>query len=132
MDRARIEIMSAQHTLVIADDEPMMRHLLTQSLGSQGFKVLVAENGVEAMTLVKANPVDLIITDIHMPKGGGLKFLENLRASSELMNIPVIVMSGDADHLKSEQLLGATLLRKPFRRRELVELINSILVPQPG
>lgn len=73
-----MESMSAQQTLLIVDDEPMMRHLLTQTLDSQGFKVLVAENGVEALTLVKTNSVDLIITDVHMPKGSGLKLLENL------------------------------------------------------
>lgn len=126
-----MEIMNAQQTLLIADDEPMMRHLLTQTLESQGFKVLVAENGVEALSLVKANSVDLILTDIHMPKVSGLKLLENLRASPEQGKIPVILMSGDADHLKPDQLMGATLLRKPFRRRELVELIHSILGPQP-
>jgi CheY-like chemotaxis protein len=120
--------MGNQPNLVVVDDEPMMLHLLSQTLGSQGFNVLTAPNGVEAFELIKGNPVSLILTDLHMPKGGGLKLLELLRASAHKA-IPVIVMSGDADDLKPFQTEGITILRKPFRRRELVELISSILEP---
>lgn len=120
--------MNTQPTLLVADDEPMMRLLLSQTLGSQGFNVLVAENGLQAMEIVNNNKITLILTDINMPKLNGLKFVENLRSTSH-KNIPVILMTGDADHLKESELKGATVLRKPFRRRELVELIQTILAP---
>jgi two-component system chemotaxis response regulator CheY len=115
-------------TLLVADDEPMMRLLLSQTLGAQGFNVLLAENGIQAFEMVNQNEVTLILTDINMPKLNGLKLVENLQASTH-KNIPVILMTGDADHLKESELKGATVIRKPFRRRELVELIQSILAP---
>lgn len=123
--------MNNQPTLLVADDEPMMRLLLSQTLGSQGFNVLLAENGLQAMELVNKNKITLILTDINMPKLNGLKFVENLQATSH-KDIPVILMTGDTDHLKESELKGATVLRKPFRRRELVELIQTILAPAPG
>ncbi len=127
----RIIGMSKNPTLVVADDEPMMRHLLSQTLGSQGFNVLLAENGTQAFDLINANQVTLVLTDINMPKGNGLKLVEDLKASQH-KNIPVILMTGDTDQFNESQLRGATVLRKPFRRRELVELIQSILQPQRG
>lgn len=118
--------MSAALKLVVADDEMLMRHLLSQSLGGQGFEILMAETGQQAFELVKRNKVDLVLSDISMPEGTGLQLLGWMR-NSEFKNIPVVLMTGDQDNVAPAEAAGATLLRKPFRRRELVELINSVL-----
>lgn len=120
--------MTSSPTIVVADDEPMMRHLLKQTLEGQGFNVLLAEDGLEAFELVKKHPVQLLLSDINMPKCNGLKLLENLRLSDQ-RSLPVILMTGDTDQFVVSQSLGAIILRKPFRRRELVELIQTILPP---
>ena len=118
--------MTNEPTLVIADDELLMRQLLLQTLGSQGFKVLLAEDGEQALRLVKSHPVNLVLTDINMPNVSGLKLVEQLQ-ESDYKDLPVILMTADSDHFTNPELKGATILRKPFRRRELVELINSVL-----
>jgi len=112
--------------ILVADDEPVVRHLLAQSLGGQGFEVLLAETGSAAFALVKKNPPSLVLTDINMPDGDGVQLVQWL-SESEHKDIPVILMTGDLDQIESKSLTGAIILRKPFRRREVVELINSVL-----
>jgi CheY-like chemotaxis protein len=120
--------MSNSRKIVVADDEPVVRQLLAQSLGTRGFDVLLAENGKEAFELVQKNKVDLVLSDINMPGSGGIELMEMIRRSDH-KDMPVVLMTGDADAFEKSKAEGATILRKPFRRQELVELINSILDP---
>ena len=125
-----MENMSNPRTLIIADDEPLMRQILAQTLMDHGFSVLMAENGNQAFSFVKANRVDLVVTDLNMPQGGGLGLLKSLH-ESEFKNMPVIVMTGNPESYSKKDLYGATILFKPFRRQELVELVKSILNDKP-
>ncbi len=123
--------MSISPTLIVADDEPMMRQILSQTLTDQGFTVLMAENGTEAFALMQSARVDLVVTDLNMPKSGGLSLLKSLRESN-YRETPVIIMTGNAENLSDQDLYGATVLYKPFRRQELVELIRSLLKIEDG
>lgn len=121
----------SRKTLVIADDEELTRVFLSTTLSGQGFEVLLAEDGAKAFELVEQNHVQLIVSDIHMPRMDGLKLLEKLRGSRHV-GVPVILITADGDSFTEAQAQGATVLRKPFRRRELVELINSVLDRKPA
>ena len=121
--------MSNSRKIVVADDEVVVRQLLAQSLGLQGFEVLLAQNGKEAFEIVQNNPaVDLVLTDINMPGSGGVELMEMMKQSIH-KDMPVILMTGDGDAFEKSKTSGATILRKPFRRQELLELINSVLNP---
>ncbi|MFC1807654.1 response regulator, partial [Candidatus Omnitrophota bacterium] len=80
-----------KHILVI-DDEPEVCSLLNDFLGSRGFKVDIAHNGEEALSLIKQKIPDLITLDVVMPVMGGFEFLENLRAQPAYISIPVIML----------------------------------------
>lgn len=108
-----------------------MRQLLQQTLGSQGYHVLVAEDGAQAFDLVTKNQVNLLVTDINMPNLNGLKLVAKLQETPH-KGVPVIMITADSDHFTNPELKGATILRKPFRRRELVELIKSVLAQAAG
>lgn len=119
--------MSNSRKIVVADDEPVVRQLLAQYLDLQGFEVLLAQNGKEAFELVQKSPaVDLVLSDIIMPGSGGLELMEIMKQSKH-KDTPVILMTGYGDTLENWKALGATILRKPFRRQELLELINLVL-----
>lgn len=113
--------------LVVADDEPMLRNLVGASLKGQGFEVLTAANGEQAFELVKANPeVILVISDINMPGKDGW-WLVNALNESEFSALPVILMTGEMNQFDKVKAKGASVIAKPFRREELVQMISFIL-----
>ncbi len=113
------------HKILIADDEAEIRDLLKLYLENDGYKIIEAGDGVEAMELLEREAPDLLILDIMMPKMDGYKVLSKLREKS---NMPVIILSAkDAD---SEKILGLNLgaddyLAKPFNPLEAVARVNS-------
>ena len=70
----------SQYTLLIVEDEEMLRDVIVFDFKRKGFQVLSEENGVEAFKLVKANKVHLVLSDMRMPGGDGMTLLEQVRA----------------------------------------------------
>lgn len=118
------------HILVV-DDEPQVRAMLSLFLRKSGFEVSVAEDGEEAMKIVAALPVDLIVLDLIMPGKEGLETIMALRKSGHAPK--VIAVSGGAktvstDFLPVAQKLGAdAILKKPFRNEALLQTIHELL-----
>lgn len=115
------------YKILIADDEAEIRSLLKLYLENDGYSVVEAKDGAEALIKIKENSPDLCVLDIMMPELDGYQVLRKLR---EFSNIPVIILSAkDAD---SEKILGLNLgaddyLSKPFNPLEAVARINSNL-----
>ena len=82
----------AARPILVVDDEPNMRTALFEALTRQGHAVDLAENGEEALDKFKANPFDLVITDVRMPRVDGLEVLREIKKSSA--QTPVVVVSG--------------------------------------
>lgn len=114
-----------ERTILIADDEKEIRELLRLYLENEGYIVVEAADGREALELMDKTHVDLCVLDIMMPKLDGYGVLRELRKS---YNIPVIILS--AKNADSEKILGLNLgaddyLAKPFNPLEAVARINS-------
>ena len=113
------------YKILIADDEAEIRDLLKLYLENEGYAVIEAADGVEAINLVNQQSPDLCILDIMMPKMDGYKVLRKIRETS---NVPVMILSAkDAD---SEKILGLNLgaddyMAKPFNPLEAVARVNS-------
>jgi CheY-like chemotaxis protein len=123
------------HILVI-DDDPVLRRVVTLALEAAGHSVLRCENGRKAVAYLQHDHADLLVTDIVMPEMDGV---ETLRAARQLdPNLPILAISGGGsfdpkDYLGIAQAFGATaVLPKPFRPAELVELVSQLLAPPPG
>jgi CheY-like chemotaxis protein len=104
-------------SILVIDDEPNIRTLLRAILESDGHTVIEATNGREGVTLYRQQPVDLVITDIHMPELNGLDLI--LELTREFLNVKVIAISGEQGEATSSlhmaKLLGARqVLHKPF------------------
>lgn len=113
------------YTILIADDEAEIRNLLRLYLENEGYFVIEAKDGQQALDELKKNHVDLCILDIMMPGIDGFHVLQEIRKEN---NLPVLILSArDAD---SEKILGLNLgaddyLAKPFNPLEAVARVNS-------
>ena len=114
-----------EYTILVADDEKEIRELLRLYLENAGYKVIEAEDGQQALDLLRSNEIDLCLLDIMMPKMDGYHVLQELRKES---NIPVVIIS--AKGADSEKILGLNLgaddyMAKPFNPLEAVARVNS-------
>lgn len=122
--------------ILIADDEEKIRILVGDFLRSEGYNVLEAEDGTQALTVFNENSIDLCILDIMMPKIDGLKVLKNIRLKSD---VPIIMLT--AKNQDIDQLLGFgngsnDYVTKPFNPNILVARVQALLalvqVPDKG
>ena len=115
-------------TLLIVDDEEALRDCMSYDFRKKGFTVLSAENGANAFELVKANKVDLVISDMKMPGGDGMSLLEQIRTFNP--DIPnLIFVTGFSDRTEEECLAkGAKkVISKPFDRKALMSAVMETL-----
>jgi CheY-like chemotaxis protein len=126
-------------TILLVDDDPLVRRTLTRALERLGHGVVTSENGLDGARRAREGGLDLAIVDIHMPDMDGLELLAQLKATCP--TLPVIMMSGgdqtrDLALLGDAKLLGASAtLAKPFSLDELHTLVASLLssrVPRTG
>ncbi|MDJ0694462.1 hybrid sensor histidine kinase/response regulator [Mastigocoleus sp. MO_188.B34] len=122
----------SSRVVLIVDDAISLRQTLSLTLQKYGYQVIQAQNGVEALEQLQKNPnIQLVVSDLEMPRMNGFELLSNIRQSPEFIKIPVIILSsrsGDK-HRQLAQNLGATAyLTKPYLEHEFIakadELIN--------
>jgi two-component system, OmpR family, KDP operon response regulator KdpE len=114
-------------TVLVVDDEPPIRRLLRTSLGAQGYDVIEAGNGRDALAIIDRDKPDLVILDLGLPDRDGIDVIRAVRAHS---TVPIIVLSvRDDERGKVEALdLGADdYVTKPFGVEELVARIRTAL-----
>ncbi|OIR12362.1 transcriptional regulatory protein ZraR [mine drainage metagenome] len=114
--------------ILAIDDEPHMRRLLEISLRQAGYQPIVAENGREALDILRKDNVDLVVSDLHMPVMDGLKLLEAMR--KENINIPLIIVTAQGEVASAVQAmkLGASdYILRPFDLETLEIAITRAL-----
>ncbi|HUQ23337.1 MAG TPA: PAS domain S-box protein [Gaiellaceae bacterium] len=119
---------TAGKTVLVVEDEDVVRGLVRTVLEGVGFTVLVARNGEEAFALAAKHHVDVLLSDLAMPKLGGQEVVERLRASYP--ELKVVYMSGYAESgIFSDGVLppGTAFLEKPFTFSELTEAVQKVL-----
>jgi two-component system response regulator (stage 0 sporulation protein F) len=118
-------------SILVIDDEPIIRALLRTVLEGAGHTVTEATNGREALALYRQQPADLVVTDIYMPELNGLDLI--LELTREFPNVKVIAISGaqggQASVLNAAKLLGArqTFL-KPFSLEQFLAAVEDELL----
>ena len=119
---------AAVGTILIAEDEEPLRRVAKRVLEREGYKVLVATNGKEALDLIRARPVDLVISDLMMPQMTGLEFYHALRG--DRINVKFLFTSGHApDDLRSSPEFGTILhmMPKPWDVPHLLAKVRELL-----
>ena len=115
-------------TILVVDDEPSIRNLLSRFLSRSGYTVLESADGRDALEQLRQRKVDLLISDIVMPERDGLEILRALRKDFE--GLKVIVMSGafDGRFLRTAEMLGAhATLQKPLKINLVLDTIRQVL-----
>jgi DNA-binding NtrC family response regulator len=130
-----------RRTVLVADDELSIRKVLSATLKRDGYEVFVASDGAEALELLRTHPIDLVLTDLRMPKVDGMALLRHVLA--EHAGVPVVILTahGTVDTAVEAMKLGAfDFLSKPFDQDELRLVIKkasataalSTAEPEPG
>jgi len=117
--------------ILVAEDSPTVRKLVTLALKTQGFRVVQAQDGMDALEKLARYEVDLIITDLNMPNMDGYSLIQAIRENEHLKDVPIIVLSSEAKEEDKQRAfaLGAdSYLVKPFNARrvqfEVAKFIN--------
>ena len=117
-------------TILIADDEPNQLELLSYNLEQAGFTVMQAKNGQDALQKIEDHAPDLVILDWMMPHLSGIELCRLLRSRSDIMLLPIIILSARGE--EGDRTLGLDsgaddYMSKPFSPRELVSRVKALL-----
>ena len=117
----------SQVTVLVVDDDPASRDLLTTNLRREGYQTVQARGGDEALELALKLRPDAITLDVLMPKTDGWAVLSALKANPELCDIPVIMVTVAPDRGIGLSLGAAEVMTKPVDRAELISLLRNLL-----
>lgn len=123
-------------TVLIADDDHDLRETLAEALEDAGYRVVQAANGEEALARFDADPADLVITDMLMPKTEGFETVFELKRRYKLRNIVAMSgggRSGNSDILRAAQEMGIRrVFQKPIDLTELVDFVDDLFNAKKG
>jgi len=125
-DQARAAVAPRRRILVV-DDEASIREVLTQYLQLEGFTVLQAADGVEALRSAEAQPPDLVVLDLMLPGMDGLEVCRRLRATSAVPILMLTARSDETDKLAGFAVGTDDYVTKPFSPREVVVRVQAIM-----
>lgn len=124
------QIDASQHLIMVVDDNKINLYILKHVLENEGFNVITAINGQEAITKAKEFYPDLIALDICMPEKGGLDVCREIRLDKQLSDIPIIFVTADTtDEILMEAFDsgGTDYIRKPVNKTEVIARVRSML-----
>lgn len=118
-----------KNTILIVDDDENLRKTLVFDFMSRGFNTLEAANGTTAFEIAKTHKVDLVLSDVRMPGGGGIELLNRLKSVDP--NFPVVILVtgfADIDPEEAYDKGADAVFAKPFERKKLVEAVHNALL----
>jgi two-component system alkaline phosphatase synthesis response regulator PhoP len=119
--------------ILAVDDERHIVRLVQINLVKEGYEVITASNGREALEKVASEKPDLVVMDVMMPEMDGFEALEKMKADPEMQNVPVIMLTAkaqDADVFSGWQKGADLYLTKPFNPAELLSFVRRIFASQ--
>src|SRR5829696_6316956 len=124
--------MADQKTILLVDDDRELIDGLRTLLEKQGYRVVQANDGHQAKTVIYNQKPDLVILDMMMPRMGGYPVLEHFRGKPDVPPIIMITANEGSRHKAYAEYLGVVdYIRKPFAMERLLEAVNRALKPQP-
>lgn len=117
-------------TILAVDDSASMRQMVRFTLEGAGYKVVQAEDGVEALQRAKESTADLVLTDVNMPRMDGITLVRELRTLDQYKGIPMLVLtteSGQDTKMRGKQAGATGWIVKPFNPEQLLATIAKVL-----
>jgi len=121
--------MAKDKSLIVVDDDDDIREIFVNALSKLKLKILEAENGEEALKIIKKNNIILIISDLNMPVMDGVELLYAVRENLK-SNVPLIFTSAYTDNLEKRKLdmTNVSFLKKPFTDEQLLNKVKEIIL----
>lgn len=122
--------MTKEYTVLVVDDEVEALQLVELMLRNSPFRIKTAKNGEEALTTAQSQRIDIVILDVMMPDMSGVTVCGHLRATPQLRDIPIVMLTALDDYATRRKAIqaGATdLLTKPVARDELLSKLNGVI-----
>jgi DNA-binding response OmpR family regulator len=116
--------------ILVVDDQPQLLESIQMTLELAGYRVYTAATGIEALSVLQAQLIDLIITDIEMPQLDGYQLCRRVRADDQWSAVPLLVLSahGDEEDMRYAKALGASdYLLKPIEPEDLLAAVDDWL-----
>lgn len=117
-------------SILVVDDSPTIQNILGTILRQNGFNVLLAGDGVAGLDVLSSNHVDLVLTDLNMPRMDGLTLLKKIRENEKNASLPVIMLSTECNQTDIDKAMGmgaTKYLVKPVQPSVLASAINELL-----
>src|SRR5688572_1083032 len=131
MKEVEISTGREDNSVLIVNDEPDQLRLMRSLLNKAGYVVLTADDGVDGLTLAKRQRPDLVISDVTMPRMGGIDFCRHLRSDSDLKSVPILLVSAlqkDTESVVAGLRAGADdYLEVPFDSTRLIAKVSRLL-----
>ena len=127
--------MGPMTTVLVVDDEPIVRDVVVRYLRREGYSTLEADDGDRARTMLERNTPDLVVLDVMLPGTDGLELCRWIRSRSELPVILLTARGEEADRIVGLELGADDYVTKPFSPRELAARVRTVLrrsSPAPG
>jgi chemosensory pili system protein ChpA (sensor histidine kinase/response regulator) len=126
---------SVQKTVMVVDDSVTVRKVTSRLLERQGFLVVTAKDGVDAIQILEDLTPDIMLLDIEMPRMDGFEVANLVRHNPRLSDLPIIMITsrtGEKHRERAFQIGVNCYMGKPFQEQELLENINELLVALNG
>ena len=120
--------------ILVCDDDPNIRNIIDFGLQAEGFQVLVAADGAEALELARREAPDLVILDVMMPGSDGVEVCAALKQDEATRHLPVLLLTARTGKQDRDRGLAAgadDYITKPFSPGRLVEKVQSVLGVRP-
>lgn len=116
-----------EETILLVDDDPALLEVTSIVLTSEGYRVLTAENGAEALRIVAQESLDLVVLDVMLPKTSGFEVLKKIREQTDVPVVMLTAKSQSVDKVVGLELGADDYITKPFDTKELLARIRAIL-----
>jgi len=118
--------------ITLIEDDKILSRVINEELSEAGFDVSLAYDGEEGLEVVRSKKPDLILLDLVMPKKNGFEVLEELKASKETVNIPIIILTmlGQEEEVEKGLKLGANqyVIKSQYAVTEIIDKIKDFLL----
>ena len=117
-------------TILSVDDSASVRQMVSFTLEQVGYHVIEASDGKDAIEKIKGNPVDMVITDLHMPNMDGIDLIKALRSENSYRFTPIVMLTTESHTKKKDagRQAGATgWIVKPFKPTQLISVVKRLI-----
>ncbi|NTV29725.1 MAG: response regulator [Candidatus Omnitrophica bacterium] len=115
--------------ILVVDDDPTVRKLSSEVLKHEGYEVLIAQDGIDAMVMIRQEKPDLLLLDVVMPEFNGYEVCHSLKFDPKFKDLPIIILTVREQELDPRlgNLMGIEYLHKPCSSQELLRKVQQTL-----